>query len=190
VFKNPQLTAAIITGTSAKTTRLHEDRNMIRYSLVRPAASAAFVLLGALTAVACSGAITDVNVLPPPAQEFGFGPRSSADATYTVWVQPLQTIRIGQLHAWRLEVRDRQGNGVAGAEITVDGGMPQHGHGLPTRPKVTKELGGGVYEAEGMRFNMGGWWVVKFRIRSAAGDDTVTFNIRLRPCSDSRSPGQ
>lgn len=151
---------------------------MIRYSINRPAASAIF-LLSVLSAVACAGAITELDVQPPPADEFGFGPRTSAEGAYTARVQPLQTIRIGQLHAWRLEVQDRQGNGVAGAEITVDGGMPQHGHGLPTRPRVTKDLTGGVYDVDGMRFNMGGWWVVKFRIRSPSGDDTVTFNIRL-----------
>jgi hypothetical protein len=154
-------------------------RAMTRYSMIRRAASAAFILLSVVSAVACAGAITELDVQPPAADEFGFGPRVSEEGRYTAWVQPLQTIRIGQLHSWRLEVKDRHGNGVTAAEITVDGGMPQHGHGLPTRPRVTKELGGGAYEAEGMRFNMGGWWVVKFRIRSAAGDDTVTFNIRL-----------
>lgn len=152
---------------------------MIRYSLFRPAASAAFILLSVLSGVACAGAIAELDVQPPAADEFGFGPRASADGIYTARVQPQQTIRVGQLHSWRLEVQDRQGHGVTGAAITVDGGMPQHGHGLPTRPRVTKELGGGVYEVEGMRFNMGGWWIVTFRIRSPAGDDTVTFNIRL-----------
>jgi hypothetical protein len=152
---------------------------MIRYSIIRPAASVVFILFSMLAAAACGGAMTELDVPPPPADEFGFGPRTSAQGTYTARVQPLQTIRIGQLHSWRLEVKDRHGNGVAGAEITVDGGMPQHGHGLPTRPRVTKEMGEGAYEVEGMRFNMGGWWVVTFRIRSPAGDDTVTFNIRL-----------
>jgi hypothetical protein len=152
---------------------------MTRYSIIRHAASAAFILLSVLTAVACAGAITELDVQPPAADEFGFGPRTSPHGTYTARVQPHQTIRIGQLHAWRLEVQDRHGNGVAGAEITVDGGMPQHGHGLPTRPRVTRDLGGGVYEVDGMRFNMGGWWVVKFHIGSPAGDDIVTFNIRL-----------
>jgi hypothetical protein len=152
---------------------------MIRYSVIQPAAAGTFILLSLLTAVSCSGAITELDLQPPPADEFGFGPRTSAAGIFTARVQPLQEIRIGQLHGWRLDVQDREANGVAGAEITVDGGMPQHGHGLPTRPRVTKDLGGGAYEVEGMRFNMGGWWVVRFHIRSTAGDDTVTFNIRL-----------
>jgi hypothetical protein len=57
--------------------------------------------------------------------------------------------------------------------------MPQHGHGLPTRPRVTRNLGGGVYEIEGVRFNMGGWWEFKLAISAPGGSDRVTFNLAL-----------
>ena len=57
--------------------------------------------------------------------------------------------------------------------------MPQHGHGLPTKPRVTKRLGKGDHVVDGMKFNMGGWWVVKFAVSSAAGSDSVVFNIKL-----------
>jgi hypothetical protein len=58
--------------------------------------------------------------------------------------------------------------------------MPQHGHGLPTKPRVTRALGNGDHLVEGMKFNMGGWWVVKFRVASsAAGADSVVFNLSL-----------
>jgi len=30
-----------------------------------------------------------------------------------------------------------------------------------------------------MKFNMGGWWVVKFQLASAAGTDSVVFNLKL-----------
>jgi hypothetical protein len=29
--------------------------------------------------------------------------------------------------------------------------MPQHGHGLPTRPRVTRHLGDGMYEMRPLR---------------------------------------
>jgi hypothetical protein len=61
----------------------------------------------------------------------------------------------------------------------MDGGMPQHGHGLPTSPRVTRALGNGDHLVEGVKFNMGGWWVVRFAITSSAGTDTVTFNLGL-----------
>lgn len=141
-------------------------------------ATAAFFFLTAGAAAACGG-ITELDVDMPPPQEFGFGPRTSAEGHYVARVEPRETIRINRLHSWHLELRDREGNGVVGATIEVDGGMPQHGHGLPTRPRVTKELNDGRYEVDGMRFNMGGWWVVTFRITGPAGTDTVTFNLAL-----------
>jgi hypothetical protein len=139
----------------------------------------AMLLLAVATAAGCSHSITDSDIQPPPQQEFGFGPRTSAAGLYQATVHPMQPIRVGQLHGWRLEVQRVGGGAVTGATIVVDGGMPQHGHGLPTSPRVSRELGNGAYEVEGMKFNMGGWWVVTFRISTPAGADTVTFNLSL-----------
>ena len=36
--------------------------------------------------------------------------------------------------------RARRQPGVAGEAVAFDGGMPQHGHGFPTRPRVTREV--------------------------------------------------
>jgi hypothetical protein len=36
-----------------------------------------------------------------------------------------------------------------------------------------------VYEIEGVRFSMGGWWELKLAIESPAGVDSVTFNLSL-----------
>jgi hypothetical protein len=79
----------------------------------------------------------------------------------------------------RVTVRDAQGRAVDDAQISVDGGMPQHGHGLPTKPRVTRDLGNGDHLVEGMKFNMGGWWVVKFRLDAAPGADSLVFNLSL-----------
>ncbi len=57
--------------------------------------------------------------------------------------------------------------------------MPQHGHGLPTKPVVTGPLDSGDYLVQGLKFNMGGWWVVKFRIMAPATPDPVFFNLSL-----------
>ena len=89
------------------------------------------------------------------------------------------SIRVGRMHSWRLHVETVDGAAVDSAAIDVDGGMPQHGHGLPTAPRVTRAMGSGDYLVEGVKFNMGGWWVVRFAIASGAGTDTVTFNLSL-----------
>jgi hypothetical protein len=61
----------------------------------------------------------------------------------------------------------------------VDGGMPQHGHGLPTNPEVTEYLGNGDYLVEGMRFQMTGFWEVRFVINSGENSDSITFNLNV-----------
>jgi hypothetical protein len=79
----------------------------------------------------------------------------------------------------RIIVVDDAGLPVEGAVMTIGGGMPQHGHGLPTRPRMTRAIGAGTYEIEGVRFNMGGWWEFNVTIGTDRGEDTITFNLSL-----------
>jgi hypothetical protein len=79
----------------------------------------------------------------------------------------------------QVAIADAEGQPIENADIGIDGGMPQHGHGLPTRPRVTRHVGNGVYEIEGVRFNMGGWWEFTLSIATASGTDLVTFNLQL-----------
>lgn len=91
----------------------------------------------------------------------------------------LEPITINQLHSWRLHVETPGGQPVTDATIQVDGDMPQHGHGLPTRPQVTQNLGNGDYLVEGLKFHMHGWWIVEFDITSGGETDHVVFNLLL-----------
>lgn len=91
-------------------------------------------------------------------------------------------VPLNRLHRWRLLLSDLQGAPVAGAAIDVGGHMPGHVHGLPTQPRVTREMAPGVYLVEGLKFQMEGWWVMQFSIRprEAAADaeaDHVAFNL-------------
>jgi hypothetical protein len=86
---------------------------------------------------------------------------------------------LNQIHTWTLHVETADGQPVEGAIILVDGGMPQHGHGLPTSPQVTADLGGGDYRVEGMKFQMLGFWEVKFDITANGQSDSITFNLVL-----------
>ena len=91
----------------------------------------------------------------------------------------LDPVAINQMHSWTLHVETADGQPVENAAITVGGGMPQHGHGLPTRPQVTEYLGDGNYRVEGLRFQMGGWWEVGFDIDADGQQDAITFNLIL-----------
>lgn len=112
----------------------------------------------------------DTAITRPSAQGFFRG-------TYTPKLDPL---RINQIHTWTFHLENKDRQPLEGAQISVDGGMPQHGHGLPTLPQVTKALGNGDYQVEGMKFHMPGWWVVNFHITAQGQSDTITFNLILK----------
>ena len=106
--------------------------------------------------------------------------RRSDAGLYSATIKPKgDSIPKGKLQSWTIHLETAAGLPVDSALVTVDGGMPQHGHGLPTRPRVTRSLGDGDHLVEGLKFNMGGWWVVKFRVQAPAGTDSVTFNLKL-----------
>ena len=115
----------------------------------------------------------------PRDSEFGLGPRASATGRYQATIETDVALRTGRILAVRLHLADSTGKPVDGASITVDGGMPQHGHGLPTAPRVTRALGDGRYQVDGLKFSMGGWWELRFGIAAPAGSDSVTFNLKL-----------
>lgn len=116
---------------------------------------------------------------PTGEREYGFGDRLSRSGLYRVRAETPEPIRVGRIHEMRVHVETADGRPAEDATLSVDGGMPEHGHGLPTHPQVTAHLGGGEYLVEGMKYNMGGWWVVRVRIESASGADEVVFNLNL-----------
>jgi len=143
---------------------------------------AIFIMIAALGgSVACAHAMmmSGRGAKRPATSEFGLGPRPSARGLYTATLEPSRELRPRQMQTIRIAIVDEGGRALEGALLTIDGGMPQHGHGLPTRPRMTRALDGGSYEVEGVRFNMGGWWEFKVTITSARGVDTVTFNLSL-----------
>ena len=140
----------------------------------------AFTSLGAL-AVLASSLLTGCMLFAKPPQDLDYSrTRTSEAALYRATIRPQgDSIPQGKLQRWTLHLEAATGSPIDSATIAVDGGMPQHGHGLPTKPRVTRALGNGDHLVEGMKFNMGGWWVVKFRVAAAPGQDSVVFNLKL-----------
>lgn len=102
---------------------------------------------------------------------------ASVQGRYLVQLEPPAAApALHQIHAWQVKLSAPDGRPVRDARIAVDGGMPQHGHGLPTRPQVTRQLADGTYLIEGMKFSMTGWWEIKLAIQAAEGADTAVFN--------------
>ena len=139
-----------------------------------------FILLVMLSSAGCAGPMGMHMSSNPPA-DLDYSATRTGDnglfrATYTSATTPLA---INELLTWTLHVETMEGAPVEGAIIGVSGDMPEHGHGMPTQPQVTAELGGGDYRVEGMQFQMGGWWIVIFAIDAGGVQDTVTFNLKL-----------
>jgi hypothetical protein len=128
----------------------------------------ALIALATLTMAACATQPADLDLSLEKA--------SSAGAYRVALAPPATAPAINQIHSWTVQLSDMRGSPVHGAVFTVGGGMPQHGHGLPTKPRVSNELGNGTYRLEGMKFSMPGWWEIKLNIQSPQGSDTVTFN--------------
>jgi hypothetical protein len=153
------------------------DNSMIRRTVLTLA-----TLSLAISMTACSHAMMMIHgtgAERPAPSEFGLGPRLSAGGRYVATLESGKPLRPRQMPTVRVVVRAADGRAIDEAQISIDGGMPQHGHGLPTRPRVTRNLGDGTYEIEGVRFNMGGWWEFKVAIAGSQGADTVTFNLDL-----------
>lgn len=106
--------------------------------------------------------------------------RKSENGLYRVsYTASTGTIPVNEMHEWTLHVETADGTPVEDATILVDGDMPAHGHGLPTSPRVTEYLGNGNYLVEGMKFQMGGAWVMDITITANDQTDSVHFNMLL-----------
>jgi YtkA-like len=88
-------------------------------------------------------------------------------------------VQVGSFQTWTLQLRGSDGEAVSGAEIAIGGGMPAHGHGLPTQPRVTAELPGGRYRVEGVQLNMYGAWVFVFDVRTATLAERLRFDLDI-----------
>jgi hypothetical protein len=135
------------------------------------AVALAFGALAVLTTfglTGCMSAPKDLNV--------SLEKQSAAGVYRVALLPPAQPPAINQMHSWKVKLATPDGTPVHGARFVVDGGMPQHGHGLPTQPRVTRELADGTYQLDGMKFSMTGWWEVKLAIDGPQGADKVTFN--------------
>lgn len=95
---------------------------------------------------------------------------SSQQGIFTLTVQPLskgasdKIIPLRELHRWKMRLTSSRGEPISGARILIDGGMPAHAHGLPSAPKIKAISSNGDYIINGMKFNMGGEWLLRFNI--------------------------
>jgi hypothetical protein len=91
----------------------------------------------------------------------------------------LDPLVINRIHYGVLQLETRSGAAVDGARIRITGGMPEHKHGLPTQPEVTRYLGDGKYLIEGLRFHMQGAWELLITIEVDGTQDIIRIPLQL-----------
>lgn len=129
-----------------------------------------------ISAALVTAALMTAGCMAPPKNLDLSLAKKSASGVYQVeLLPPAQAPAINQMHSWKVKLATAEGVPVRGAKFLVDGGMPQHGHGLPTQPRVTREMEAGTYALDGMKFSMTGWWEMKLAIDGPQGADKVTF---------------
>lgn len=104
----------------------------------------------------------------------------TSDKGYSIKIfSLLSPIQINQIHSWQIVVTDAGGRPVTDAQITLSGGMPEHDHGLPTQPQITRETEDGSYLLEGMRFHMPGKWQILIAVTVAGQEHHTTIEFQL-----------
>jgi hypothetical protein len=115
-----------------------------------------------------------------PASESVTGWSASSDSGRLVGILAPESgaVQVGAFQTWILALRTPDGVPVMGAELAITGGMPLHGHGLPSQPTAS-EVAGGRYRIEGVKLNMHGAWVIEALVQTAAGQDRLRFDLAI-----------
>ncbi len=110
-----------------------------------------------------------------------FWQQTSVGGSFEVTLDPQtdEKVEMNEFLEWVVTVATPDGEPVAPARITVGGGMPAHGHGLPSQPKISDHPEAGKYLLKGLKFSMNGQWVIELDIQSESIRDTVKFDIAL-----------
>lgn len=83
-------------------------------------------------------------------------------------------------NTWMVHVKDADGNDVAGATLTVNPNMPEHGHGSTQTTTVT-DMGDGMYELKPVYLQMAGYWAVPITVTMGSDTDTAQFDFCVAP---------
>jgi hypothetical protein len=103
---------------------------------------------------------------------------STSGKLHASYVSDTLPIPLNRIHTWTLHIETTDGDPIENAQVSVEGGMPAHLHGLPTAP-VVSDAGSGDYRIEGLRFHMQGAWELTVNIEQAGASDTIVIPLSL-----------
>ncbi len=111
-------------------------------------------------------------------QSATFTVRTNQNSTLEIFSQ-LDPLTINTIHNWELVFNTADGFPISGAQVSVVGGMPDHDHGLPTAPVVTREIAPGRYLLEGIRFHMPGRWLLTIDVDCDQNSQSASLEFQL-----------
>ena len=94
---------------------------------------------------------------------------------------PVDGVRLNRVQEWTVTLRDEEGEPITPRSLVFLGGMPGHGHGLSSSPRVTEQLSPGRFLIDGVLFHMYGDWEIVIGVVGDAGADKVTIPFRFSP---------
>ncbi|WP_328184818.1 FixH family protein [Marinobacter sp. OP 3.4] len=104
----------------------------------------------------------------------------SREGHFRISVSPVEgEVPLRDHHDWVLDVWDTNNNPVKLDGLSITGGMPGHGHGLPSQPRVSEYLGEGRYRLTGFLFNMHGDWILRFHLVRQGVQDVADLELTL-----------
>ena len=82
--------------------------------------------------------------------------------------------------SWPIKIKSLRANYVLDeVKLMIDGGMPHHGHGLPTTPTIKPTSKPDEYIIEGLKFSMPGYWEVRINASNGQKNDNVTIGFKI-----------
>jgi hypothetical protein len=104
--------------------------------------------------------------------------RKTDRGNFTVTIQPAGG-RITRNEHFSLEVLlEPEAGAATPSSVLVDADMPDHGHGMNTKPETIHE-GGARYRANGMLFHMEGEWSIAVEVTIGAMKERALFPVSL-----------
>ena len=114
------------------------------------------------------------------ADQFPLKTQSSV-GRYISELKPLpDIIPLRETHAWSVSLQRQDQSAEIPLRIEISGGMPRHGHGLPSAPKISHHFGAGKYQIDGLLFNMSGIWQLQLDVFDELGWDSLLFTFPVR----------
>jgi len=114
----------------------------------------------------------------PPVGRYGaVSNDESYYVTYTPNPDPIPLNRMFELSVWVCSAKDRS-RSLSEIELRADAAMPEHDHGMNTKPKVRANADGS-FTVRGMLFHMPGRWELYLDVVRAGVTERAQFEIQL-----------